>query len=451
MAEDQLDGANPDRRFLIVGMQRSGTTVTYAAVQSHPEVACPSDEIEVDPFFTRGLATFMSKGQETFDARRSGIRRLFDVLANPQGFTDRKTRGFKVALGGYEVALALTAALIEHFPEASVVIVQREDLVAQFGSMQRAKQSGIWHTSDSKSSDMDARVKVDRKAFAQYVEGAARISAVWRFLESTHRCLRIHYEEHIDGGFQHERLFEFLGVDVVDPTWLRMKKVSPSPDSYIQDYDKLRKEQRRIEESVTVDVGADLLAYARRQADQETSRFLATRAAQRLTNGSIGPARIDLEAILGRQDSLADWLAGSIDVLCDHAGFEEGARRDHFGGLAGNPVFHVHAAREELSLGHPVRALARLVVGFDRAADSAEDWWVGFARSVYGELAGQPSGFADSGVQAALEGSTIGRAVLLAIHASATRDDSGLRASLAEITKAAPSVAASLAKRLENA
>ena len=49
------------KRFVIVGMARSGTTVTLQALQGHPDVRTAMDEIRVDPFFTRGIDDLANK------------------------------------------------------------------------------------------------------------------------------------------------------------------------------------------------------------------------------------------------------------------------------------------------------------------------------------------------------------------------------------------------------
>ena len=46
------------QRFLTVGTQRSGTTVSHVALRGHPDVRAVSDEIAIDPFFTDGRSVF---------------------------------------------------------------------------------------------------------------------------------------------------------------------------------------------------------------------------------------------------------------------------------------------------------------------------------------------------------------------------------------------------------
>jgi hypothetical protein len=68
-------------RYLIVGMARSGTTVTHRALYGHPKVCALDDEIRVDPFFTRGIEAFTVGGANPWE-RENGSLQLFDALTS---------------------------------------------------------------------------------------------------------------------------------------------------------------------------------------------------------------------------------------------------------------------------------------------------------------------------------------------------------------------------------
>ena len=136
-------------RFLILGMARSGTTVTHQALQGHPNVRSSMDELKVAPFFTSGIAAFTVSGANPFE-QDNGYGLLLDALtlipceqrgldvlgyggtdAHPKG--DVLANGIKVAVGSAEEAETLVAALQRHpsLHELAIVRVHRADLVAQ--------------------------------------------------------------------------------------------------------------------------------------------------------------------------------------------------------------------------------------------------------------------------------------------------------------------------------
>ena len=84
-------------RFLVVGSQRSGTTVTQAVLRGHAEVSIPMEETRPD-LLTDGYRA-CTYGLETYASRCRMNGRLFDALAGC--LADERTRamGLKVALG----------------------------------------------------------------------------------------------------------------------------------------------------------------------------------------------------------------------------------------------------------------------------------------------------------------------------------------------------------------
>ena len=66
-------------RYVIVGLARSGTTATHAAIYGHPHICAMADELRVSPFFTSGVATFTVSGENQYE-RRIASDRIFDAI-----------------------------------------------------------------------------------------------------------------------------------------------------------------------------------------------------------------------------------------------------------------------------------------------------------------------------------------------------------------------------------
>ncbi|MFW5983568.1 MAG: sulfotransferase, partial [bacterium] len=81
-------------RFLIIGMQRSGTTLVGQVMNSHPGVSMFADELKVDPIFTQGIAIY-GMGSIPSQDINAGYIKLFDAITHKHGAS---LWGAKVAL-----------------------------------------------------------------------------------------------------------------------------------------------------------------------------------------------------------------------------------------------------------------------------------------------------------------------------------------------------------------
>lgn len=255
------------RRFLIVGMARSGTTVTHQALQGHPNVRSNMDEVKVDPFFTRGLASFTVGGQNEYE-RDHGYGLMIDALTMipcslrtpglmgyggleevPKG--DVLANGIKVAVGNAEQAQMVVAALTSHASLADLVVIRviRRDLVAQHASLQRAVRTGRWHSFSEQTNngvDPNAPFEIPEEHFRGYCRDAIVALEKLGELSSSHVMLDLSYEDEIAamGTEAFQRVYEFLGLPAVDISWIGSKKVAPSVDRYVTNAARLYEIQR---------------------------------------------------------------------------------------------------------------------------------------------------------------------------------------------------------------
>lgn len=357
------------RKFIILGMQRSGTTVTHVCLNGHPHVTMPSDEVMTSPFFTRGLATFTG-GKESYADRMLGYEKLFELLTSLHATDETQAIGFKTAVGNHHEALEVCTSVREYFPDVRIILVSRDDLVAQCGSLVRAEKSGEWHAWEGqKQSELDGKLTIDVERFREYASGCKQTVAQLRSLSTTHALLDFRYESHIAPGVDHASLFDFLDLPQVEVSWLRMKKVAPPARDFIANYDALATELEAMAspgEAEELKAGrAHRTAIARR----EQPNFLMTRATHALETGgaresAIADVRVALEG--GAPDV---WLLAKAYGLLERGGSADCA--DVLETLIednqDNPYFLVPRAHERFLAGDFDASLADSMLALEHA------------------------------------------------------------------------------------
>lgn len=205
-------------------------------------------EVLVSPFFTEGMAVFTT-GDESYAERRTGIRNLFDHLAlvphNAKAGDSTGPAptaiGLKVAYQRQEEAADLANAIREFFPNLRIILVVRDDLVAQHGSLLLAQQTGKWHSwKGEKDAQTKKTLRIPAEDFRSYADGIRRGMSHLEGLSSSHRILKFSYERDICEQPAYEKLYRFLDIDCPSPDWVRMKKAAPPPESFIENYGELQ-------------------------------------------------------------------------------------------------------------------------------------------------------------------------------------------------------------------
>jgi len=239
-------------RFLVVGMARSGTTATHHVIYGHPAASAMHDEVTVDPLFTQGISTFTVGGKNHQDTAAK-YEALFDLLAlheddpgAPAGAV--RAHGMKVVTQSPRDAAALVDCLVAHFPEVRIVHVRRDDLLAQFASLERASRTGVWHTradaapTDPAPTSQPGPLTLDAARFERYLQTCAEVERELLRLRETHRVHEVRYERDIapNDPTRAAALFEFLELPVVAPTWMTLTKTSPPLAAFVSNVAALR-------------------------------------------------------------------------------------------------------------------------------------------------------------------------------------------------------------------
>jgi hypothetical protein len=230
---------NPTR-YLVVGCPRSGTTAVHLALSGHPQVSALSDEMRVLPFFDKGLATF-TVGHETEEERRVTQRALFDAITSIDAAVETHAIGLKICAQSPYEAGVLVNALRTNFPDAKVVLTDRSDLVAQYGSLQTARRTGVWHSWEPSAGKAEATSRrINRWMFVRYALECLDTMRVLRTLEQSHSVFVCKYEALLaDAGQTYRSVFSFIGLADLEVTWSQARKVMPPPQRYIANYDEL--------------------------------------------------------------------------------------------------------------------------------------------------------------------------------------------------------------------
>lgn len=234
-------------RYLIVGCERSGTTAVDQAVTGHPEVSAVHDEIRADPLFVKGLSIFTC-GHERPEEHTKGWRALFDAIAGIN--CDEKTRviGMKCAISRLHKVKSIVENAKKIDANLRIIFVNRGDLAAQYGSLLRARQTGIWHSWNQGKSVSAQKINPDLSIFSQYASECLEIAKEFRSLKTCLPFKEVSYENDIEPNLLGcaRDVFEFLGLSPCEPHWLNSKKVSPPPESFINNYAGMVAEVERL-------------------------------------------------------------------------------------------------------------------------------------------------------------------------------------------------------------
>ena len=103
-------------------------------------------------------------------------------------------------------------------------------------------------------------------------------------MKNTHDFLEVHYEDLLASSEDlWSKIFEFLNVPVLYPSWLSSKKVMPAPNEYINNYNAMQAELEKVRNG-TMPARALLVAKIVTRLNRAANGF-------RLTNGKMRKAK----------------------------------------------------------------------------------------------------------------------------------------------------------------
>lgn len=232
-------------RYLIIGLQRSGTTLLHTLLRDHPDVSTINEELRANSFFTQGISAF-TFGHESPEEKAARWTQLFDALSRDSD-GKKKTWGLKTAIGSPAIANAAREIIGYHLQDLKIIRIIRKDQVAQFGSHVKAELTGHWHNirnASAKSSNAVANklsIKIRPLHFARYCYTSNQTSEILREIKKTNPYLELVYEEMGNLQTVSEKIYEFLSLSQIELNWPTTQKVSPPARNYIANYDQLEK------------------------------------------------------------------------------------------------------------------------------------------------------------------------------------------------------------------
>lgn len=231
------------RRFVILGTQRTGTTLVSTSLNSHPQVKClgeafkafmPRGEVDVeDSGYRRYWRASLWRHCTHYAQRRRSVRTFLDEL---YGGTQYAAIGFKLMFNQLKQA----PAILDYFEEHAVraVNVYRENILKTMVSRLSARATGVFHATERK-----ARPKVTIP-IAGLIERLARLEEDqirWRELVGERLpMMRVSYEEFVrDSDARGRQVLEFIGV-TPQPLASQLFKLNPDRlRDIVENYDEI--------------------------------------------------------------------------------------------------------------------------------------------------------------------------------------------------------------------
>lgn len=256
-------------RFLVIGYQRSGTTVLSLLINGHPNVSSLDGELRIDPFFSLGTRTFTG-GYASKIAAKNGHSLLFNALTSENYDDQTIACGAKTVCNAPKLANKIVKTVSNHLKDVKIVLIRRENLVAQYGSAMEQKRTGVSHSWYRNWKGQNAKkLKINKLLFKRYVLVVLATYDELRKLARTNQILEISYEKfNQNKDSVYGDILNFLDLPYIEPSWLSSKKVLPSPENYISNYKEiemvLQETKREYENSrITLITDIGLKIYTR--------------------------------------------------------------------------------------------------------------------------------------------------------------------------------------------
>ncbi len=240
MAAKRRDNSPVNNRYLIIGYQRSGTTALHTLLSGHPNIACFAGELR-EPFFSRGLTSF-NGGYQTEQEQKLGHGLLFDAITGAHVTENTRIRGAKTVCNSLEAAAIINEVVLHKLAPCKVIVIERRDLVAQYGSRQVTKRTGVYHSwqknTAAAASPTVEPVRIDRHLFKRYAMVVHRTYKEVAKLDGKVPYLHLTHENFVaDADAVYRQALNFLELPFVEPVWFQSQKVLPHASTYIDRYD----------------------------------------------------------------------------------------------------------------------------------------------------------------------------------------------------------------------
>lgn len=222
--------------FVILGTQRTGTTLIRTSIDSHPDILCCGEVFLLgrrpyskdDGFWRYSRLTIGNRVRALLSPKRAASEYLDQLYSR----TEYAAIGFKLMFGHYLKRPYIWPLLVDK--DVRFILVRRRNLLKTLVSRRSASESGVYHVSrtlnvGSAVDDWRARgVRLDPATIISDLDAIRTEDAAWKNqLTGDIPNIEIIYEDYIrDIENQNRRILEFLGVRTL-PLTSDLKKVNP--------------------------------------------------------------------------------------------------------------------------------------------------------------------------------------------------------------------------------
>ncbi len=223
--------------YLIIGMARSGNTVTHLALASHPEISACIDEVRFDPFFNKGISVF-TYGSETAAEKQNSHLSLFKMMASLSNKMNSKAFGVHTVVKSRDAEL-LVKAIQNNYPSLKIILIKRLNMVAQLASVCRSNKNQIWSSFEPVLFNLEP-LAIAEAELIHHIKSVMVAMNAFESLKDTHEVSEWIYEDELEIQKPvFKRLFDFLGVQDFDPSPFIPYKLNPPAENFVTNYKQL--------------------------------------------------------------------------------------------------------------------------------------------------------------------------------------------------------------------
>lgn len=193
------------RRFLIIGLPRSGSTYLMTLLNAHRDILCSGEQF--NPFAIVGV----NEQQETLEAvfaRDTAPLWFMNDFFEKGEATGAARVGFKYMIG-HNIRILRQ---LEEMPELTLIHVWRENKLAQVSSLIKAAQSQRW-AQDRPDEHLEAKIDAGPRQISHRWHEYASFDFLFQnwFHTLPHHRITLEYRELFRPGFN-ARICDFLGL-----------------------------------------------------------------------------------------------------------------------------------------------------------------------------------------------------------------------------------------------
>lgn len=195
-----------NKRFVILGLPRSGTTYLASFLNTHPDIFCSGEQY--NPYAVIGSAG-LDDSHETVLVRDKDPVAFMTTFFASKDAAQVSCAGFKFMIGHNIQVLRY----LEQDPDITIIHVWRENRVAQAASLLKALRSDKW-TQVRKTKHIDIKVDASPRKISQHwheYETYDHLIGQWMNARPNPK-ITLEYCELFEPDFQ-DRICTFLGVN----------------------------------------------------------------------------------------------------------------------------------------------------------------------------------------------------------------------------------------------